>query len=77
MQIKWAALAQTAGVSLGITLAVVLVFALGIFALNRRDSVVESGGSAAKAFPALAAATLCFAACAGVVLYGISLIANK
>ncbi|GAA2750961.1 MULTISPECIES: hypothetical protein [Kitasatospora] len=78
MQIKWAALGQTAGVSLAITLAVVVVFALGNLALSRREAAAEAGNAnSAKGTAALVAAGVCFAACAGVVLYGISLIAGK
>ncbi|OKI19510.1 hypothetical protein [Streptomyces sp. CB03911] len=80
MNIKWNALAQTAGISFGITVAVVTVFALGILALSRREAVLEAaGGSGAagtgRANAALAGATVCFAACAAVVVYGLSLIA--
>ncbi|MET9614021.1 hypothetical protein [Kitasatospora indigofera] len=83
MNIKWNALAQTAGISFGITVAVVTVFALGILALSRREAVLESAGSAGagsggtgRANAALAGATVCFAACAAVVVYGLSLIAG-
>jgi len=80
MHIKWAALAQTAGVSFGITVAVVTVFALGVLALGRREAAVEAAGTAgtgsSRGILPLAAAGVCFAACAGVVLYGISLIAG-
>ncbi|MFJ8439703.1 hypothetical protein [Kitasatospora griseola] len=75
MHIKWAALAETAGVSLAVTLAVVTVFALGNLALSRREAAVEAGTG--RGTPALAAAVLCFAACAAAVGYGISLIAAK
>ncbi|MEV4556027.1 hypothetical protein AB0K51_03395 [Kitasatospora sp. NPDC049285] len=76
MQIKWAALAETAGVSLAVTLGVVVVFALGNLALSRREAAVASGATG-KGVPALVAAGVCFAACAAVVGYGISLIASK
>ncbi|MGW4805912.1 hypothetical protein [Kitasatospora sp. NPDC004272] len=75
MNIKWAALAETTGVSLLVTLAVVVVFALGNLALSRREAAVTAGTG--KGVPALVAAGVCFAACAAVVLYGISLIAAK
>ncbi|MFJ5883775.1 hypothetical protein [Kitasatospora cineracea] len=73
MHIKWAALAETAGVSLLVTVAVVAVFALGNLALSRREATVAAGTG--RGVPALVAAGACFAACTAVVLYGISLIA--
>ncbi|GHH61834.1 hypothetical protein GCM10018781_09040 [Kitasatospora indigofera] len=81
MNIKWNALAQTAGISFGITVAVVTVFALGILALSRREAVLEAAGGTGsggtgRANAALAGATVCFAACAAVVVYGLSLIAG-
>ncbi|MGW4892206.1 hypothetical protein ACWEQL_08045 [Kitasatospora sp. NPDC004240] len=83
MHIKWNALAQTAGVSFGVTVAVVTVFALGILALSRREAALTAsegqgtGSSAAGGKLALAGAYTCFAICAGAVLYGLYLIANK
>ncbi|MFE7593050.1 hypothetical protein ACFU6K_26950 [Kitasatospora sp. NPDC057512] len=83
MHIKWNALAQTAGVSFGITVAVVAVFALGILALSRREAAVSAAGTgegtagaAGGGRLALAGACVCFALCGGVVLYGLSLIAG-
>ncbi|MFJ1752327.1 hypothetical protein [Kitasatospora sp. NPDC088134] len=76
MNIKWAALAETAGVSLLVTLAVVVVFALGNLALSRREAALAAG-TGSKGVPALVAAGVCFAGCAAAVLYGISLIASK
>ncbi|MFJ6771653.1 hypothetical protein ACIQOV_11905 [Kitasatospora sp. NPDC091257] len=83
MHIKWNALAQTAGFSFGITVAVVCVFALGILALSRREAALvaarEGGGAGAAGGGriALAGACVCFALCGGAVLYGLSLIAGK
>ncbi|MFE7193057.1 hypothetical protein [Kitasatospora sp. NPDC057541] len=85
MHIKWNALAQTAGVSFGITVAVVAVFALGILALSRREAALTARREAAGANAApvtggrlaLAGAYACFAVCGAAVLYGLSLIANK
>ncbi|MEV7777311.1 hypothetical protein [Kitasatospora sp. NPDC088351] len=83
MHIKWNALAQTAGVSFGITVAVVSVFALGILALSRREAVTArhadtdapaAGGSGRLA---LAGAYACFGVCAAAVVYGLTLIAGK
>ncbi|MER7769359.1 hypothetical protein [Kitasatospora sp. NPDC096140] len=82
MHIKWNALAQTAGFSFGITVAVVAVFALGILALSRREaalSAAREGGSAPASGGgklALAGAYACFAVCAAAVGYGLSLIAG-
>ncbi|MFE6053292.1 hypothetical protein ACFQ6N_21245 [Kitasatospora sp. NPDC056446] len=80
MHIKWNALAQTAGISFGITVAVVAVFALGIVALSRRGAAQtaarEGAGSAGSGLPALVGAYTCFAACAAVVGYGLVLIAG-
>ncbi len=78
MNIKWNALAQTAGISFGITVAVVAVFALGILALSRREAAREEtagAGASGRANVALAGASVCFAACAAVVVYGLTLIA--
>ena len=73
MSIDWTALGQVAAVSIGVTVAVVVVFALGVLGLARYEgarSVPEGGTSAAS----LAQAGVCFLACAGVVAYGIYLI---
>ncbi|WP_354642306.1 hypothetical protein [Kitasatospora camelliae] len=81
MNIKWAALAQTAGISFAITVTVVAVFALGILALSRREAAQEAVRSgipgSGRGNLALAGAALCFSVCASVVFYGITLIANK
>ncbi|AUY49852.1 hypothetical protein [Streptomyces sp. CB01881] len=86
MHIKWNALAQTAGFSFGITVAVVAVFALGILALSRREAALTAQRSAAGTGAgtpsagagrlALAGAYACFAVCGAAVLYGLSLIAG-
>ncbi|MEV6978458.1 hypothetical protein [Kitasatospora sp. NPDC093806] len=84
MHIKWNALAQTAGVSFGVTVAVVVVFALGILALSRREATLtarrEAAGPDAPVSGgtlALAGAYACFAVCGAAVLYGLSLIAGR
>ncbi|MFI6844832.1 hypothetical protein ACIBJD_09230 [Kitasatospora sp. NPDC050467] len=83
MHIKWTALAQTAGFSFGITVAVVAVFALGILALSRREAALTAQRSAAGTGAAtagrlaLAGAYACFAVCGAAVLYGLSLIAGQ
>ncbi|ARF78730.1 hypothetical protein ACIG0C_03575 [Kitasatospora aureofaciens] len=80
MHIKWNALAQTAGISFGVTVAVVAVFALGILALSRREAALgarqAADGQASGGRPALlAGAYACFALCAAAVAYGLVLIA--
>jgi hypothetical protein len=59
MDVKWGSLAEVAVVSLGATVGVVVVFALGVRALSARD---EQRASA------------CFVLCACAVLYGLYLI---
>jgi hypothetical protein len=71
MHINWSALGEVAVVSIGVAVGVVVIFALGIRALSQREIDIEGGGSGTVA---LTGALLCFAACAGVVLYGIYLI---
>ncbi|MFJ3302985.1 hypothetical protein ACIPSA_07685 [Streptomyces sp. NPDC086549] len=69
MHLDWSALGQVTAVSIGVTVAVVVVFALG---LARFDGAREdSGGTSALG---LAQAGLCFLGCAAVVAYGICLI---
>ncbi|MDH6133039.1 ABC-type phosphate transport system substrate-binding protein [Kitasatospora sp. MAA4] len=78
MNINWSALADTAAVSFGITVAVVATFALGVLGLSRREAATEAAGTASPATTgtlALAGATVCFAACAAAVAYGLTLIA--
>ncbi|MFC5835304.1 hypothetical protein [Nonomuraea insulae] len=72
MDIKWAALGQVFVVSLAVSVVVVLVFSLGVLALSARQHAQEQRTGAGTG--GLAAAVLCFAACAAVVLYGIYLI---
>ncbi|MFD0687978.1 hypothetical protein [Actinomadura fibrosa] len=71
MDIKWSSLGQVFVVSLGATVAVVVIFAVGLLAASARQTAVEQGRPATV--PA-AAAGLCFAACAALVLYGVYLI---
>jgi hypothetical protein len=71
MNIKWGSLGEVFVVSLGVTVVVVVVFALGIMALSTRQIAQERQGTGGAA---LAGAVLCFAACAAIVLYGIYLI---
>ncbi|MEU5637553.1 hypothetical protein ACIA8I_29085 [Streptomyces rishiriensis] len=72
MSIDWTALGQVTAVSVGVTVAVVAVFTLGVLGLARVE-----GGRAEPAGPSVAGraqAALCFLACAAVVAYGIYLI---
>jgi|GEM_PF-1230961 len=83
MTVNWSALGSTAAVSLLLTVAVVVLFSLGVAALSRRPAEASTDASAATpAAPAaprgplaLPAATLCFAVCAAAVGYGLYLIA--
>lgn len=67
MDVDWNALGEVAAVSLGTTLAVVVVLALGLLALARRDTVRETGGTGSGQ---LAGAGACFVGCACAVGYG-------
>jgi hypothetical protein len=72
MELDWSALGQVAAVSLGVTVAVVVVFALGVLGLARVEGTGETAGGTHPL--GLAQAGLCFLACAAVVAYGICLI---
>ncbi|MER6713991.1 MULTISPECIES: hypothetical protein [unclassified Streptomyces] len=72
MQLDWTALGEVTAVSIGVTVAVVVVFALGVLGLARLEGAREHpGGTSALG---LGQAALCFLACAAVVAYGIYLI---
>lgn len=72
MHLDWTALGEVAAVSTGVTVGVVVVFALGVLGLARVETAREGdGGGDALGF---AQAGLCFLACAAVVAYGIYLI---
>lgn len=75
MKINWAALGNTFGVSMLITLGVVAAFCFGISALSRREAALADGGTG-RGNVATGVAVLCFAACAAVVAYGLMLIAG-
>ncbi|MFC8146607.1 hypothetical protein ACFUKV_33445 [Streptomyces paradoxus] len=68
MHLDWTALGQVAAVSVGATVAVVVVFALGVLGLARLE------GTRTQHTHGLTQATLCFLACAAAVAYGIYLI---
>jgi hypothetical protein len=72
MHLDWTALGQVAAVSIGVTVAVVVVFAFGVLGLARLEGArdQQAGTSALGRIQA----ALCFLACAAVVAYGIYLI---
>ncbi|WP_069773661.1 hypothetical protein [Streptomyces sp. LUP30] len=72
MSIDWTALGQVAVVSVGVTVAVVAVFTLGVLGLARAEGGRTEPAGASVA--GRAQAGLCFLACAAVVAYGIYLI---
>ncbi|MET9912536.1 hypothetical protein ABZZ74_38115 [Streptomyces sp. NPDC006476] len=72
MDLDWNALGKVTGVSIGVTVAVVVVFALGVLGLARYEGAREEGGGTSAV--GMAQAGLCFLACAAVVVYGIYLI---
>ncbi|MEU0894144.1 hypothetical protein [Streptomyces massasporeus] len=72
MHLDWTALGEVAAVSVGVTVTVVVVFALGVLGLARREGArAQQDGTFTLG---LGQATLCFLACAAVVAYGIHLI---
>ncbi|MFH8495253.1 hypothetical protein [Streptomyces coeruleorubidus] len=72
MHPDWTALGQVAAVSTGVTVAVVVVFALGVLGLARLEGARDQQGRTCAV--GLTQAALCFLACAAVVAYGIFLI---
>ena len=71
MDIKWGSLGEVAVVSIGATIGVVVLFALGVRALAERDAIRAEGGDGTLR---QVSAGVCFAVCAGAVLYGLYLI---
>ncbi|MGW1256512.1 hypothetical protein ACWD5Q_15405 [Streptomyces sp. NPDC002513] len=72
MHLDWTALGVVTAVSVGVTVAVVVVFALGVLGLAQAEHTRERDGGGHTL--AIAQAGLCFLACAAVVVYGIYLI---
>ncbi|MFH8661983.1 hypothetical protein [Streptomyces afghaniensis] len=72
MQLDWTALGQVTAVSIGVTVAVVVVFALGVLGLAQLEGAREQHGRTSAL--GVTQAALCFLACAAVVAYGIFLI---
>ncbi|MEV2213221.1 hypothetical protein AB0H86_17495 [Streptomyces sp. NPDC050997] len=75
MSLDWSALGQVTAVSIGVTVAVVVVFALGVLGLARFEGAREENGTTHAV--SLTQAALCFTACATVVAYGIYLIVPR
>ncbi|MGW2932044.1 hypothetical protein ACWDA7_09270 [Streptomyces sp. NPDC001156] len=72
MHLDWTALGEVTAVSIGVTVGVVVVFALGVLGLAQVEHARErDGGTHAVG---IAQAGLCFLACAAAVAYGIYLI---
>ncbi|MEU5997757.1 MULTISPECIES: hypothetical protein [unclassified Streptomyces] len=81
MNIDWAALGSVFGVSLGVTVALVGLFTLGIVGLSKREAATSgasstTAGTTAGSVPVAArtGAYACFALCLAAVAYGIYLI---
>ncbi|WUD71919.1 hypothetical protein OG937_09550 [Streptomyces sp. NBC_00510] len=76
MDIPWGNLGSVFGASLGITIALVVMFSLGVAAWGRAGGGGPRDGQPrdAQEKTALAVAALCFAACLAVAAYGIDLI---
>ncbi|MFF0183215.1 hypothetical protein [Streptomyces sp. NPDC005244] len=75
MHLDWTALGEVAAVSTGVTVAVVVVFALGVLGLARVEAAREGdAGTGSSGALGITQAGLCFLACAAVVAYGIYLI---
>jgi hypothetical protein len=74
MHVDWSALGKVAAVSLGVTVAGVVVFTFGVLGLSRAEADRAEAGAATVG---RALAGLCFLACAAVVAYGIYLIVPR
>ncbi|GFE27375.1 MULTISPECIES: hypothetical protein [Streptomyces] len=76
MDINWGTLGGVFGVSLGITVVVVVMFSLGLAAWARAGHGEPAPGTPPGRHQKVAAVTavLCFAACLAVAAYGIDLI---
>lgn len=71
MTINWLDLGKVFGATLAATVAVVVLFAIGVIGLSRQAVLREQGGSGTAPF---AGAVICFALCVGIVGFGIFLI---
>ncbi|WP_066944159.1 hypothetical protein [Streptomyces lushanensis] len=76
--LDWSGLGEVTLVSIGATVGVVFVFALGVRILTRRDESGArprlGGGRRRPSAPARVVAGLCFLTCAAAVAYGLYLI---
>jgi ABC-type nickel/cobalt efflux system permease component RcnA len=71
MSVKWGSLGEVFVISLGATVVVVVLFAVGLLAASARQTAAERGRPTGAG---TAAAVACFACCALIVLYGLYLI---
>ncbi|MEU9133514.1 hypothetical protein AB0D08_36410 [Kitasatospora sp. NPDC048540] len=71
MAVHWSALGEVTAVSIGATVAVAVVFTLGVRSTLAYQDAKDGGRTSAAA---LAGAALCFLACAAAVAYGLYLI---
>ncbi|GLY75195.1 hypothetical protein [Actinoallomurus iriomotensis] len=74
MDVKWSALGEVALVSLGVGVAIVVIFAVGVLAASVRPRAAETDAPAGAGALGTVAAGLCFLACAAIAAYGIYLI---
>jgi hypothetical protein len=78
MSIKWGSLGEVFLVGLGVTVAVVVLFSLGVNALAARAAALDAASDGSAAGRGVGASTaiavLCFGVCVLVVAYGIYLI---
>lgn len=74
MSVKWGALGEVFLVGLGVTVAVVVLFALGVNALAARAAALDGAAGGRGVGASTAIAVLCFGVCVLVVAYGIYLI---
>ncbi|MFJ2260093.1 hypothetical protein ACIOKD_17400 [Streptomyces sp. NPDC087844] len=75
MQLDRTGLGEVAAVSTAVTVATVVVFALGVLGPARAEAAREGDGGTDAV--GLGVAGLCFPACAAVVAYGIHLIVPR
>ena len=75
MSVDWAKVGEVFGVSLGITIVVVVMFSLGIAAWARAGGGLRSETPRSRhEWAAVAAAAACLAVCLAMAAYGIDLI---
>jgi hypothetical protein len=75
MVVQWSGLAEVAVVSIGATVAIVFVFALGVRALSSTSGEGTSDKKNGRpSLPLMGVAGLCFLACGAAVLYGLYLL---